>query len=86
MAKKNRASNAAQAAVKDTPATLKDLLNPEVIAKLKAQSEQMKQAEAEQKAAVRKQEEEVRKAEQKRKDNDFAYLLENTKMDWKQYK
>lgn len=86
MAKKNRQAKPAPAAVNDTPATLKDLLDPEVLQKLKAQADALKQDEANRKLEQRKTEEEARKAEQKRRDNDFEYLLENTKMDWKKFK
>ncbi|MBD8500831.1 YqkE family protein [Paenibacillus arenosi] len=70
----------------DKPATLKDLLSADVLSKLKAQSEDLKTAEAERKEVERKKEEEARKAEQKRLDNDFEYLLNNDKMDWRKYK
>ncbi|MFD0620080.1 YqkE family protein [Paenibacillus sp. GCM10027629] len=87
MAKKSRQTRPAQAAAaQDKPATLKDLLDPKVLEKLKAQANDLKQEEEDRKAAKRKQEEEARKAEQKRKENDFEYLLNNTKQDWKQYK
>ncbi|OPA81083.1 hypothetical protein BVG16_01725 [Paenibacillus selenitireducens] len=86
MAKKNKQTKPAPVAVKDTPATLKDLLNPDVLEKLKAQADALKQDEVNRKLEQRKAEEDARKAEQKRRDNDFEYLLENTKMDWKKFK
>jgi hypothetical protein len=63
----------------DKPATLQDLLSSDVVAKLKQQSEAMKEADTKKKEEARKRAEEERKAEQKRLDNDFAYLLENSK-------
>ncbi|WP_018755860.1 YqkE family protein [Paenibacillus terrigena] len=87
MAKKSKQTRPAQApAAQDKPATLKDLLDPKVLEKLKAQANDLKQEEEDRKATKRQQEEEARKAEQKRKENDFEYLLNNTKQDWKQYK
>ncbi|MCP3773125.1 YqkE family protein [Paenibacillus sp. MZ04-78.2] len=86
MAKKNKPAAPSSAASQDKPATLKDLLNPDVVNKLKAQADQMK-AEAEiQREEARKQAEAARKAEQKRLDNDFEYLLNNSGTDWKKYK
>ncbi|MDP4099032.1 YqkE family protein [Paenibacillus sp. P96] len=85
MAKKRKSAAPAPAA-QDKPATLKDLLSSDVLEKLKAQANE---AQAEQE---RRQEEErakaiaARKAEQKRLDNDFEYLLNNSSMDWKKHK
>ncbi|MDF2671467.1 MAG: hypothetical protein K0R67_3773 [Paenibacillus sp.] len=73
-------------AQEDKPATLKDLINPEVFNKLKAQADGMKADEAKRKEDVRKATEEARKAEQKRLENDFEHLLNNSSSDWKKYK
>ncbi|GGG13223.1 hypothetical protein GCM10010916_32680 [Paenibacillus abyssi] len=70
----------------DKPATLKDLLNPEILNKLKEQSEQLKTDEAKRKEEERKQAEHARKAEEKRLEQDFSHLLENSKMDWRKFK
>jgi membrane protein involved in colicin uptake len=70
----------------DKPSTLKDLLNADTVAKLKAQAEQLKADEAARKEEQRRQAEEARKAEQKRLDNDFKHLLENSSLDWRKYK
>lgn len=70
----------------DKPATLRDMLNPEVLDKLKQQAASLKQEEAERQEASRKQVEEERRAERKRLENDFEYLLNNTKQDWKKFK
>lgn len=87
MAKKRPAAPAqATAAAADKPATLKDLLNPETVNKLKAQADEMKAAEAKRKEEERKRAEEGRKAEQKRLDNDFGHLLEQSGLDWRKYK
>jgi hypothetical protein len=62
------------------------LLAPDVLGKLKAQAEELKAEEVRQKEEARKKAEEARKAEQKRLDNDFGYLLENSSMDWHKFK
>lgn len=85
MAKKNKVP-ARPAATQDKPATLKDLLSADVLDKLKSQANELREAEQQQQEKQRQQAEEARKAEQKRKDNDFEYLLENSKQDWKKYK
>lgn len=72
----------------ETPggATLKELLSADVLGKLKAQADELKADEARRKEQKRREEEEARKAEQKRLENDFEYLLNNSRMDWKQHK
>lgn len=87
MAKKRQAqSRKPQPAASDKPATLKDLLSADVLDKLKNQANELKAAEDQRKEAARQQAEAERKAEQKRRDNDFAYLLEHSKQDWNKYK
>jgi hypothetical protein len=86
MAKKRRPIAAATPASEDKPATLKDLLNPDILNKLKAQADEMKAEEARQKEEIVKQAAESRKAEQKRLDNDFGHLLENSSLDWRKHK
>ncbi|RUS47216.1 DUF3886 domain-containing protein [Cohnella sp. AR92] len=66
--------------------TLKELLGADVIRKLKAQADELKAEEAAVRERKRQEEEEKRKAEQKRLDNDFEYLLNNSSADWKKYK
>src|SRR5437899_11427555 len=75
-----------QATNLDNPATLKDLLNPDIIKKMQAQTDELKAAEAAEKEKVRIQAEEAKKAEQKRLENDFEYLLKNSSMDWRKNK
>jgi hypothetical protein len=70
----------------DNGLTLKDLLGSDVLSKLKAQADEMKQAEASRKEELRKQEEEKKKQEQKRLENDFSYLLENSDPNWSKHK
>lgn len=70
----------------DKPATLKDLLGAETLNKLKEQAENLKREEEERKAEARRQAEEARKQEQKRLENDFEYLLNNSKLDWHKFK
>lgn len=86
MAKNKRHVPAPKPASEDRPATLKDLISPDALAKLKAQAESMKAEEAKKQEEAQRKAAEARKAEQKRLDNDFGHLLENSKLDWKQYK
>ncbi|MFC4769396.1 YqkE family protein [Effusibacillus consociatus] len=70
----------------DRPATLKDLLDPEILNKLKTQQAELEAEEARRKEEKRRQEEEARKAEQKRLENDFEYLLNKSNQDWRKFK
>ena len=86
MRKKQGSAPASQAGASDKAATLKDLLRPDVVDKLKAQAAELKSEEEARKEAQRKQAEEARKAEQKRLDNDFEHLLNTSSADWRKYK
>lgn len=86
MAKKKQNTGALRPAAADAPATLKDLLSSDVLSKLKAQSDALKAEEQDKKEAARKAAEDQRKAEQKRLENDFAHLLENSNQDWHKFK
>ncbi|KUP26017.1 YqkE family protein [Paenibacillus sp. DMB5] len=86
MAKKKQNTGASRPAAADAPATLKDLLSSDVLSKLKAQSDALKAEEQDKKEAARKAAEDQRKAEQKRLENDFAHLLENSNQDWHKFK
>lgn len=86
MAKKKKIPTTPRPAATDGPATLKDLLSNDVLGKLKAQSDALKAEENDRKEAARKEIEDQRKAEQKRLENDFAHLLENSNQDWQKYK
>lgn len=70
----------------EKPATLKDLLNPEIVGKLKEQAQEMKQAEEQRKEQDRCKAEEARKQEQKRLESNFEYLLNQSTQDWKNFK
>jgi hypothetical protein len=70
----------------DKPATLRDLLRPEVVNRLQAEAEALRAEEARRKEEQRAQAEAARKAEQKRLDNDFEHLLNNSSMDWRKFK
>jgi hypothetical protein len=86
MATKKRQSTAPKPASQDKPVTLKDYLKPEVLNKLKAQSDEMKKNEEKKKEEIRKQVVEAQSAEKKRLENDFEHLLSNSSLDWKKYK
>jgi hypothetical protein len=86
MAKKKMSVSAPKPDTTDKPTTLKDLLSAEVLGKLKAQSDAWKAEEEQRKEDERKRAEEARKAEQRRLDNDFGHLLNNSSMDWRKHK
>ncbi|MGJ7911985.1 YqkE family protein [Neobacillus sp. LXY-1] len=68
----------------DGAVTLKDMMNPDVIRKLKEQQDQL-QAEAEKKREL----EEQRKREERRlkeKNKSFEELLNESGMNWKEFK
>jgi hypothetical protein len=83
---KKRTASSPKPASDDKPATLKDLLGADTVAKLKEKAEALKSEELQRQEQKRQQEEVVRKAEQKRLDNDFEYLLKNSRQDWKKFK
>lgn len=64
---------------------MRDLLGADTIAKLKQQAETLKQEEAAKQEAKRAEAEAARIAEQKRNENDFAYLLEHSKVKGTKY-
>ncbi|ANE47754.1 hypothetical protein SY83_17350 [Paenibacillus swuensis] len=72
----------------DQPATLKDMLSPEILNKLKAQADALKADEAQRIEDQRIRKEEAKKAEQQRLDNDFGYLLNQSTVDvdWRKHK
>lgn len=92
MAKKNKGtpsrkpSNSPSAASEQQGATLGELLGADVLSKLKAQSDQLKQADADRKERERLEAEEAKKREQKKKESDFSYLLDNSDPNWGKYK
>lgn len=71
---------------KDKPTTLKDLLSPDMLAKLTEQSNEMKEQERTAQENKRKAEVERREKEKKELESNFEYLLNNTKLDWKNFK
>jgi hypothetical protein len=66
--------------------TLKDLLNPDVLAKLTATSNEMKEQERNEQEQKRQSEVARREKEKKALESNFEYLLNNSKMDWKNFK
>jgi flagellar basal body L-ring protein FlgH len=68
----------------DKPATLGDLLNQDIMEKLKAQKQQLKEAEEQKKQAdIQRKKEEQRLRE---KNKSFEELLSESEMDWKKFK
>ncbi|MBP2002423.1 hypothetical protein J2Z69_003496 [Paenibacillus shirakamiensis] len=86
MAKKTNRPTVKATRTEDKPTTLKDLLRPEVLGKLQAQAAEMKASELSKAEEIRKQAEETRKAEQKKLDNNFEHLLEQSALDWHKFK
>lgn len=66
--------------------SLKDLLQKDVLAKLKQQAEEVKQEDAAKQKAAADAQAEAKRLEQKRLENDFNYLLENSDPNWSKYK
>ncbi|WP_286229063.1 YqkE family protein [Neobacillus mesonae] len=68
----------------DSPLSLKDLINPDLMKQLKDQQEQLKAEEEK-----RKEQEEQRKREErklKEKNKSFEELLNESGMNWKEFK
>lgn len=68
----------------DAPVTLKDLINPELMKQLKEQQDQLKAEEEK-----RKEAEEQRKREERRlkeKNKSFEELLNESGMNWQEFK
>lgn len=84
MKKKSKQNHQSKPKKDDTAVTLKDMINPELMKQLKEQQEQLK-AEADR----RKEEEEQRKREERRlkeKNKSFEQLLNESGMNWKEFK
>lgn len=86
MGKKRRTAAAPAQTATEKPATLKDLLSPDVLNKLKTQAKELQVQEDTRKEQERQKAEEARRAEQKKLDNNFEYLLNNSSLDWRKYK
>ncbi|AJS59751.1 YqkE family protein [Paenibacillus sp. IHBB 10380] len=86
MAKKKRPTNSPKPASDYAPTTLKDLLSGEILEQLKAQADEMKAEEKKKKETEQLKIEEARQAEQKKLENSFEHLLENSSQDWRKYK
>ena len=84
MKKKSNPKNQAKSKKDDAAVTLKDMINPDLIKQLKEQQEQLKAAETRQ-----KEEEEERKRKErklKEKNKSFEELLNESGMNWKEFK
>jgi DNA polymerase III alpha subunit (gram-positive type) len=68
------------------PTTLKDLLSPEMLAMLQNASSELKEQERVAQEKKRKAEMERREKEQKELENQFEYLLNHSKLDWREFK
>ncbi|MGG3564950.1 YqkE family protein [Neobacillus rhizosphaerae] len=84
MKKKSKQSRQAASKKDDSAVTLKDLINPNLIKQLKEQQDQLKAEEEK-----RKEAEEQRKREERRlkeKNKSFEELLNESGMNWKEFK
>ncbi|ARU61654.1 hypothetical protein CBW65_11975 [Tumebacillus avium] len=71
---------------KEKGTTLKDMLNPEMLKKLQEKSSEMKEQERVQQDQRRQAEVTRREKEQKELENNFEYLLKQSKQNWKDFK
>ena len=71
---------------KERALTLKDMLSPDMLAKLTEQSNDLKEQERVQQENKRAAEIARREKEQKELENNFEYLLKTSKQDWKDFK
>ncbi|WP_066060790.1 YqkE family protein [Neobacillus soli] len=84
MKKKIKQKNQSKPKIEDNAVTLKDMINPDLFKQLKEQQDQLK-AEEER----RKEMEEQRKREERRlkeKNKSFEELLDESGMNWKEFK
>ncbi len=84
MKKQKRQTNQSKPKKEDTAVTLKDLINPDLMKQLKEQQDQLKAEEDRIKA-----EEEQKKREERRlkeKNKSFEELLNESGMNWKEFK
>ncbi|CAG7644810.1 hypothetical protein PAESOLCIP111_04816 [Paenibacillus solanacearum] len=86
MVKKKKPAVPQATASQDKQPTLKDLLNPEIVSKLKAQGDAWKAEEEAKREEAKKRAQDAQKAEKKRLENDFEYLLNNSSADWRKHK
>jgi hypothetical protein len=68
------------------PTKLKDLLSPDMLARLIEQSNELKEQERIAQEAKRQAEIARREREKKELENNFEYLLNNSKLNWKDFK
>lgn len=86
MAKKKQSTPAPKPTSDYKSTTLKDLLSGEILEQLKSQADEMKAEEKKKKEEQELQKIEARKQEQKKLDNNFEHLFENSNQDWRKYK
>jgi hypothetical protein len=84
MKKKSKQKNQSKPKKDEAAVTLKDIINPDLMKQLKEQQNQLKAAEEK-----RKEEEERQKREERRlkeKNKSFEELLNESGMNWKEFK
>jgi hypothetical protein len=84
MKKKSKQKNQSKPKKEETAVTLKDMINPELIKQLKEQQDQLKAAEERKKEAEEQRKREERRLKEKNKS--FEELLNESGMNWKEFK
>ncbi|ULT55554.1 YqkE family protein [Neobacillus drentensis] len=84
MKKQKRQTNQSKPKKEDTAVTLKDLINPDLMKQLKEQQDQLKAEENRKKEAEEQRKREERRLKEKNKS--FAELLNESGMNWKEFK
>jgi len=84
MKKKAKQKNQSKPKIEDAAVTLKDMINPELMKQLKQQQEQLKAEEQQKREAEEQRKREERR--QKEKNKSFEELLNESGMNWKEFK
>ncbi|MFD2115894.1 YqkE family protein [Paenibacillus yanchengensis] len=66
--------------------TMQDLIDDTMLQKLKLQAKELEAAEQQRVELEQQKKLAAKQAEKKQKENDFAYLLENSDPNWNKYK
>ncbi|MDF2854505.1 MAG: hypothetical protein K0Q87_356 [Neobacillus sp.] len=84
MKKKSKQKNLSKPKKEDSAVTLKDMINPELLKQLKNQQEELKAVEEQKKEAEEQRKREERRLKEKNKS--FEDLLNESGMNWKEFK
>jgi hypothetical protein len=84
MKKKSKQKNQSKPKKEDSAVTLKDMINPELLKQLKNQQEELKAVEERKREAEEQRKREERRLKEKNKS--FEDLLNESGMNWKEFK